>query len=245
MAKQRLTRKAIKQPDQFITFSARALAWSKDHTTYLLYSLLGVVVLIGLIIGWVSWQQQRDQHASVLLYEALKTLDQDDAHAAASEATIKALQTISQDYGHAPAAAQAAWHLGHIYFQKGEYQAALTAYEQAQQRLANDLQHLEPILVTLDMAYAQEASGAYAQAINSFDRVLQSTATWLHGEAYLGMGRCQEQNGATAQAIAVYERAVADVKVDETSQQLAEERLLALRPEPESATASTTQPATP
>ncbi len=43
-------------------------------------------------------------------------------------------------------------------------------------------------LVTLDVAYAQEAGGACdPEAITSFEAVLQLPAHWLRGEAYLGI----------------------------------------------------------
>ena len=87
-------------------------------------------------------------------------------------------------------------------------------------------QPLMVALVTLDVAYAQEASGACdPDAITGFEAVLQLPAHWLRGEAYLGIGRCHEKTGASRKAVAIYERALSDREIDEVTRQMISERL--------------------
>jgi tetratricopeptide (TPR) repeat protein len=122
------------------------------------------------------------------------------------------------------------WHLGHLYFEGADYPAALAAYRQAQQRLSKATQPLMMALVTLDVAYAQEASGACdPDAIASFEAVLQLPAHWLRGEAYLGIGRCHEHTGALQKAVAIYERALSDREISEGTRQTLSERLAFLQ----------------
>ena len=137
------------------------------------------------------------------------------------------------DYRDTAAAALAYWHLGHLYFEGEDYPAALTAYRQAQQRLSKVDQPLMMALVTLDVAYAQEASGACdPDAITSFEAILQLPAHWLRGEAYLSIGRCHEKAGASRKAVAIYERALSDREIDEVTRQMISERLALLQPSP-------------
>jgi predicted negative regulator of RcsB-dependent stress response len=231
VARQRPSRSEVKQPDPFLSWSARAIAWAKDHTRHLLYGVLGAVVVVGLIVAWFSWQYQRRQRAAALLYEAHQLLDAtpEATNAPASEQALGLLRTIIDDYGRTPAAAQAYWQLGHLYFVRGDYTAALTAYEQAQRHISNN-RELSSVLVTLDVAYAQEVSGACDKALVNYETVQQSSAGWLHGEAYLGMGRCHEQRHATDEAIVVYERALADTNVTGAARQTISERLARLQP---------------
>jgi tetratricopeptide (TPR) repeat protein len=231
VARQRSSRSEVKQPDPFLSWSTMAIAWAKDHTRHILYGVLGAVIVAGLIVVWFSWQAQRRQRAAALLYEARQLLEAtaEAASAPASEQALGLLRTIIDDYGRTPAAAQAYWQLGHLYFVRGDYTAALTAYEQAQRRFSRN-RELVSALVTLDVAYAQEASGACDRALANYEAVQQSSAGWLHGEAYLGMARCHEQRQATDEAIAVYERALADAKVTAAARQTISERLARLRP---------------
>ncbi len=229
MAEQRLSRKELRQPDQFVSLSVQIVAWIKAHTVLLLYGIGVVVVAATLVTGWWAWQKHREQQAGIALYEATKFM----RTPANRSKAVEQLQKLVSDYRGTAAAALAYWHLGHLYFEGENYPAALTAYKQAQQRLSKAEQPLMVALVTLDVAYAQEASGVCdPDAITSFEAVLQLPAHWLRGEAYLGVGRCHEKTGASRKAVAIYERALSDKALDEVSRQRISERLALLQPSP-------------
>lgn len=234
MARQRLTRKEIKQPDQFISYTVQILDWAKSHARQLLYGALGVVVVIALIVAWSAWQTKRQQRAEMLLYEAVKLLQPDETDAQqqvtpeAREAAMQKLKGLIERYPNTPAAALAHWRLGQQYYAQSDYTLALSSYRQALVQLKPDEQRLIPALVTLNMAYAQEASGACEQAIDSFQNVLQSSWRWLYGEAFLGIGRCHETLGALQQAQDVYTRALSNENIQGAVRQRLEERQTAL-----------------
>ena len=229
MAEQRLSRKEIRQPDQFVSLSVQIAVWIKAHTVFLIYGIGMVAVAAMLMIGWWAWQKHREQQADIALYEAKKLMRTPSNRSTA----VEQLQKLVSDYGGTAAAALAYWHLGHLYFEGENYPAALTAYKQAQQRLSKADQPLIVALVTLDVAYAQEASGACdPDAITSFEAILQLPAHWLRGEAYLGIGRCHEKTGASRKAVAIYERALSDNVLDEVNRQTISERLALLQPPP-------------
>ncbi len=229
VAEQRLSRKELRQPDQFVSLSVQIVAWIKAHTVLLMYGIGVVVVAATLVTGWWAWQKHREQQAGIALYEATKFM----RTPANRSKAVEQLQKLVSDYRGTAAAALAYWHLGHLYFEGENYPAALTAYKQAQQRLSKAEQPLMVALVTLDVAYAQEASGVCdPDAITSFEAVLQLPAHWLRGEAYLGVGRCHEKTGASGKAVAIYERALSDKALDEVSRQMISERLALLQPSP-------------
>ena len=225
MAEQRLSRKEIRQPDQFISFSVQIIDWTKAHLRYLIYGALGILIVATLLTGWSAWQKHREQQAEIAFYEATKLLNVTAPTITNRSQAIERLQKLVSDYGSTPAAALAYWHLGHLYFEAGEYTAALTAYQQAQQRFTRTAPPMLLALVALDVGYAQEASGACDQAITGFETVLQLPAHWLRGEAYLGIGRCDESAGALHKAMAIYKRALSDGEVNELTRQAISERL--------------------
>lgn len=228
MARQRLTRKEIKQPDQFISYTVQTLDWARAHARQLLYGVAGIVVVIAVLVAWSAWQTKRQQRAEVLLYEAVKLLQPGDTDAQvtaqARDAAIQKLKGLVEGYPDTPAAALAYWHLGQQYYARSDYASALSSYQQALTRLKSDEQRLLPALVTLNIAYAQEASGACKQAIDRFRSVTQSSWRWLHGEAFLGIGRCYETLGDPQQARDVYARALSDEDVQGAVRQRLEER---------------------
>ena len=232
MARQRITRKELlRQPDQFITRSARIIEWAEANAASILYGI-GAVILAGALVGgWFVWQANRHHRAERLLYEALKLNAGDNGDALQNppqpNPMVDALQALVRDYDGTLAAAQAYWHLGRLYCDRADYAAAVEAYEQAQQRLSSNNQFaLMRALISLNMAYAEEAQDACARALENFQAVLQApTARWLRGEAYLGMGRCHEQSDALEMAAEVYNRALSDAEVNELTRQILEERL--------------------
>ena len=231
MARQRITRKELlRQPDQFITRSARLIEWAEANASSIVYGV-GAVILVGALVGgWFAWQANRHHRAEALLYEAINAGDNGDALQNTSQPNhmVEALQALVRDYDRTPAAAQAYWHLGRLYFDRADYVAAVEAYEQARQRLSsnNNQSALMRALLSLNMAYAEEAQSACARALENFQAVLQApTAMWLRGEAYLGMGRCHEQSDALKMAVEVYNRALSDAEVNELTRQILEERL--------------------
>jgi len=226
---ERLSRKEIRQPDQFIALSVQMIDWMKAHIRYLIYGALGVVGGVALVAGWFTWQKHREQQAEIVLYEATKLTHTPTRTVNRLEA-IEHLQKLISDYGGTPAAALAYWHLGHLYFEAGDYPAALTAYRQAQKRFTTAARPMMSALATLDVGYTQEASGACNQAVASFETVLQLPAHWLRGEAYLGLGRCHASAGVLHQAIAVYKRALSDGEVNEVTRQAISEQLAFLSP---------------
>ena len=226
VAEQRLSRKELRQPDQFVSLSVQIATWIKAHTVFLMYGIGVVAVAAALVAGWWAWQKHREQQAGIALYEATRFM----RTPANRSKAVEQLQKLVSDYGGTAAAALAYWHLGHLYFEGENYPGALTAYRQAQQRLSKAEQPLMVALVTLDVAYAQEASGACdPDAITSFEAILQLPAHWLRGEAYLGIGRCHEKTGASRKAVAIYERALSDKVLDEVSRQTISERLALLQ----------------
>src|SRR5262245_51902830 len=122
-----------------------------------MYGIGVVAVAAALMTGWWTWQKHREQQADTALYEATKFMRTPSANRSKA---VEQLQKLVSNYRGTTAAALAYWHLGHLHFEGEDYSAALTAYRQAQQRLSKADQPLMAALVTLDVAYAQEASGA-------------------------------------------------------------------------------------
>ena len=91
VAEQRLSRREIRQPDQFVSLSVQIVAWIKAHTRSLLYGVVALVVGITLITGWWAWQKHREQQADIALYEAAKFLQMPAANRTKA---VEALQRL-------------------------------------------------------------------------------------------------------------------------------------------------------
>ena len=235
MARQRITRKELlRQPDQFLTRSARVITWVEMNASSILYTAGAVILAVVLVVGWFVWRTNRHARAEAMLFAAMNAGGNGEVaqqNTSRNDEMIKALQSLVRGYGGTPAAIQAYWNLGRLYFARAEYVAALEAYEQARARLSGDRDNpLLSAMISLNVAYAEEAQGACEQALRNFETVLSApTATWLRSEAYLGMGRCHEQSGVPEKAVEVYDRALTDPEVNGPAREHLEERLANLQ----------------
>ena len=229
MARQRITRKELlRQPDQFLTRSARVIAWVEMNAASILYGAGAVILAVVLVGGWFVWRTNRHARAEALLFEAMNAGGNGEVaqQGASLNDQINGLQSLVRDYGGTPAAIQAYWNLGRLYFARAEYVAALEAFGQARSRLSDSDNALMSAMISLNVAYAEEAQGACERALQNFESVLNATAaTWLRSEAYLGMGRCHEQSGLPEKAVEVYDRGLTDPEVNGPAREKLEELL--------------------
>ncbi len=95
VAEQRLSRKEIRQPDQFVSLSVQIAAWIKAHTVFLIYGIGVVAVAATLMTGWWAWQKHREQQADIALYEATKFMRTPSANRLKA---VDPLQKLVSDY---------------------------------------------------------------------------------------------------------------------------------------------------
>ena len=95
VAEQRLSRKEVRQPDQFVSLSVQIAAWIKAHTVFLIYSIGVIAVATTLMTGWWAWQKHREQQADIALYEATKFIRMPSANRSKA---VEQLQKLVSDY---------------------------------------------------------------------------------------------------------------------------------------------------
>ncbi len=218
----RITRKEIKQPDEFITFSARAIEFSQAHIREIIIGVASVLAL-GLLIWAVSaYSNKKEAQASRLLAQAQSLLHPISSRAAEGqavptepqadpEATAQALvllQDVVENYKRTDASKVARILLGQRYYGEGHYDAAIDTYE-AFLKKANRKPELKA-MAREGLAYAHEAKEDFAQAAICYEELSKSSLTNAQGWACLGMARCYERLGEVQKATDAYRTLLAD-----------------------------------
>ena len=218
----RITRKDIKQPDEFITFSARAIEFAQAHTREIIIAVASVVAL-GLLIWAVSaYSNKKEAQASLLLAQAQALLHPISTEARAGqpvpaeakadpEAAARALvllQDVVENYKRTEASRVARILLGQRYYEEGDYDAAIDTYE-AFLKKASAKPELKA-MAREGLAYAHEAKEDFAQAVICYEELSKSSLTNVQGWAYLGMARCYEKLGEDQKATDAYRTLLAD-----------------------------------
>jgi tetratricopeptide (TPR) repeat protein len=194
--------------------------------------IAGVVLVVAMVVagGWL-WLRTEDNRGQAALAAAADVVQQADGPTATTEArqrAIATLQLVLTQHGRSAAAAQAAYELGNIQYQGGDYAAARGAYEIA---LAKGATGTLKTLSASGVGYTWEAQKDYPHAVTAYEsttRGLQPRQFYFE-EALLDLARAQALAGKPAEARATYERLLKDVPESRRAQDI-RARIAALPP---------------
>jgi tetratricopeptide (TPR) repeat protein len=198
----KLTRKDLKAPDEFITLTGRFLSFAGQHLRTIAFIMGGVVACVIVVWGLRAYARGIEQDAFATLWHVegqLRTASDADA---IPPTAAERLQQIAHQFGAGEARGYAWLYLGHVHYRRGDYAAAVTAYQQAVAQ--GQPTSLLWSLASLGRAYALEASGDFRQAQDAYQRLIDAKPVGLVMEAYLGKGRAAEQSHDVDAAIAAY-----------------------------------------
>lgn len=193
----KIDRKALREPDEFQTISARAAEWFDAHRTVIIAAAAAAAALaIG--AGLLSWQRGRQAQAAAIRFQAAHA----DFRAARWAEAAEAFAGLGRDYAGTPYGRLSALYEGHALARKPDPQGAATAYTNYLSGApATEYLRQEALI---GLAAAKEASGDAAGARQAYTDAV-GIAGPFQNDARLGLARQLEAAGETAQAREQYE----------------------------------------
>lgn len=192
-----LTKKRKKEPvaapDEFLSWSARLLLWSREHIWALTLALLVLLTAGGAYSYYQYWQQQRQEKAAELLQASLRR--QSDPASLRQE-----LEVLLKDYPGTGAALQARLALADLLFREGQYLQAAAQYE-ALAAAAPALKELTAENISLCYEMAKD----YRRALAALEPLLEQPGLPWRQELQLRRARLLELAGDREQALNIYQ----------------------------------------
>lgn len=172
---------------------------------------VGVAVAVLGLAAWL-WLRAEDSRGQAALAASADLVQQADGPQATADARAKAiasLQAILAQHGRSSAAVQAAYELGNLQYQAGDYAAARGAYEIA---LAKGAAGSLRTLAASGVGYTWEAQKDYANAVTAYEAVTRAVPAkqFFFEDALLDLARAQALAGKPVDALATYERLLKD-----------------------------------
>ncbi|MFZ0448758.1 MAG: tetratricopeptide repeat protein [Desulfatiglandaceae bacterium] len=191
MAKKKITRKQLlKEPDEFLTFSAKAINYFAAHLKQLKYLGIAVGVLLIICLGGYTYYRHmnnKGQEVYNTAYEALAKALKPDMKPGDLKKPGELFQKVIDGYGLSKAARLALPEKAYIQFLQGDYDGAITLYRQFLDKVAGNDQYES--LARMALAACYEQKGAYQTAIVSLKPILTETGNPFRGSAMLSMAR--------------------------------------------------------
>ena len=176
---------------------------------------IGGAVLVVPVLGLATWRWLRaeDSRGQAALAASTDLVQQADSPQATPDVrgqAIASLQAVLAQHGRSSAAVQAAYELGNLQYQAGDYAAARGAYEIA---LAKGAAGSLRTLAASGVGYTWEAQKNYANAVTAYEAVARTVPPkqFFFEDALLDLARAQALAGKPVDALATYERLLKDV----------------------------------
>ncbi|MBW2029476.1 MAG: tetratricopeptide repeat protein [Deltaproteobacteria bacterium] len=192
MAKKKKSRKELlKEPDEFLTLSARAIIAAREHARKLKFLGMAVVAVVLVYLGastYLKYANRKGQEAYNEAYNALvSTLDDKGQKAEGLARAEELLRKVIDEHGLSRARDLALPELGYVNFREGKYDEAISLYQSYLEEVPDDWYYRS--LVSFALASCYEAKGDVKKAVEVLESVLVGPDVFLKGQAMLSLSR--------------------------------------------------------
>ncbi len=218
MAK-KLSRKDLKEPDEFIGFTTRAMGWISEQKIVLIIGASALALVILGSYGFRWYNNSKEEKASIDFIEAKKILDarvagegiepgsdqQEGSYAsndAKYKAALEAFEKVRKNHPSARTANLATYFIGDIQSHLGEYEKASESFKDY---LKEEGETGELSAFALEgIAASLEAQGKDADAIEQYRRLTKPPFDIQPDRGLYHVARIEQKMGKTSEAIAHY-----------------------------------------
>jgi tetratricopeptide (TPR) repeat protein len=211
--KKKVSRKQLlKEPDEFLTVSARLFQLVVKNKYQMLAALGGVILIVLTVSGWSYHSRQRANESLAQLqkswnrYETLRNGKGKDSVLAYQEVRTEFEQLIA-DSGDKPGGKMARVIFADICYDAGEVDKAIALYKSA---LEDFTQPFYRDQILNGLGYAYEAKKEYETAIEYFGKISEGSDPVLKAEALFNMGRLYAELGDLEKSQQAYQKIVTD-----------------------------------
>ena len=206
--RKKVTRKQLKQPDEFITVTEHAILFLRNHGKKIMTAGVVLLVLVVSFVIYRMWAERREVEAHRRLNLALEAyqLASSPYREGTPSEERKLLETfdeIGKAYPHTSSGKIASLYKGNIHLKLGAYDPAVQAYEAFLS--AEREEKLYRLLALNGLGDAYEGKKEYEKAIATFQRILSQGESFQSSEATLKIARCYEKLGRKKEAVENYQ----------------------------------------
>ena len=199
----RISKKKLKEPDEFITTAAKVLLWTRENLRLILTGIIVGALVASSIVFWRIRTERREAAALNSFHRALEILTSaEDPSSKRYQEALDGFERIQREYPNSKAAQLAQLQLGQGLLESKQYDKAVETYRTFLER--NPAERLYRLFALQNLGYAYEGQGDYQRALDSFQGLVDMGENFLRPSAYISIGRCYEKLGKREEALKNY-----------------------------------------
>ncbi len=208
----KISRKQLKQPDEFISSTQKALLFISHHSKKV--AVAGVIVFIVFLSLFLyqKWEKGKEEGAYRKFSLALQDYQSDAQKSEYKNALAKFDEVIADSPG-TFWGKLALLYKGNVLLQMGSFEEAIGAYNAFLKKAGKE--KIYRLFALEGLGYAYEGKKDYQKALEAFQKIIDGGESFQLGNAYLSVGRCYEKMGKNKEALENYK---SFLKVSQKSQ---------------------------
>ncbi|WDN87361.1 hypothetical protein BuS5_00329 [Desulfosarcina sp. BuS5] len=193
MAKKRISRarkKKLKEPDEFIAFSAKILNFVAENKNQVLLISVAFLIIISMFVGIRVYFIKSEKRAFTLMAKSMaeyRAALKENKNNSKLQQVDDNLNGILDKYSVMHAKKFAKVHLANIYFQNRDFDKAIELYADAIKDFSDD-----PLINNLmlnSLACSCEEKNNYKSAVSYFEMIVSGNDVFMKDEALFNLGR--------------------------------------------------------
>lgn len=208
--KKRVTRKELlRESDEFLTFSAKAIQFAANNRRSISFALAGLVVVCLAFGAFQYFSRLNEQRAYAMFEQGLvHYLAQVSGNKSPDlqQTANEKFEEVLKRYPSTSAAQLSLLLYANMSYHEGSYDKAIELYQRALEAFSQ-----EGVLRKLlwnSLGYAYEGKKDYERAVGCFEKITGSESRFIKAEAYFNMGRMHEAMNNPQKAIEAYNKVV-------------------------------------
>jgi len=205
--KQKITKKKLKEPDEFVTFAEKAFLYITQHLRPIATG--GIIVLIALLSIYIfyRWEAKKEEEAQQkfnLAVETYQTVSSPYREGSSKEYknVLEKFDEVLTKFPKTSSGKLSFLFKGNIHLRLGESEEAIKAYQAFLQKGGDE--KLYRLFALEGLGYAYEGKKDYEKALMTFQKIVEMGESFQLANAYLNIGRCDEELGKNKEALESY-----------------------------------------
>ena len=192
----RAKKKKLKEPDEFITFSSKALAFLLENKSQAIFISISLLLIMIIFTGIRSYYIKSENRAFTILSQSIAEYQaavKDGRNTSALQKVDEELNAILDQYSAGSAKKFVKVYLANIHFQNKDFDKAVDLYDVALKDFGEDPLINNLILSSLACSYAEKND--YKSALSYFETIVSGGNGFMKDEALFNLGRLYEATG--------------------------------------------------
>ena len=213
MAKKLTRKELLKETDEFLTFSNRAVIFFNAHLRGLKYCGIAIAVIVAAylaVYGYMRHINKSGQEIYNMAYETLTDNLDPDVTPEKLKKAEELFERVIDDYGMSKAARLALPQVGHVKFAEKKYDDAILYYDKFAAQISGDKEY--EALTSLALAGCYEARGDMKKAILLLSSIVDAPDNVFRETAMLSLERVYRIDNQPEKANVILEKFVQEYK---------------------------------